>query len=231
MGESVIVHPTARIGTGSVLGPFTIVDAGVVIGDGVRIGSHGRIYAGTRIGDRVTVGDQALLGVPPYQHSRPSSGFSSDGGGLPVLRIGEDGLFGHGVVLYRGAEVGTRVTMGDFSWVRERCTIGQAVHLGCRVSLSHNVIIESGAQLHSHSYLGAYTYVESSAVLASGVLAVSDPTESGKSQQDLLSRMQRQGPRISKDARVGSGAILLSNVLVRAGDFVQAGEFVEGPRS
>lgn len=71
--STAVIDPSATIGTGVYIGPFTVIGRDVVISDGCQIGSHVSIgdevtigpdnvlYAGVRIGRRVQIGRNVIL--------------------------------------------------------------------------------------------------------------------------------------------------------------------------
>lgn len=55
------VHPTARLGRGTVIWAFSSVHDGVVMGENCSLGERAYIGRNTRIGDRVRIGEKAHI--------------------------------------------------------------------------------------------------------------------------------------------------------------------------
>jgi len=67
----VVIHPTAVVDDGALLGagvemgPYVVVEGNVVLGDGVRLSPHVHVAAGTRLAEGVKVFTGAAVGNIP----------------------------------------------------------------------------------------------------------------------------------------------------------------------
>jgi UDP-N-acetylglucosamine acyltransferase len=176
-----VVHPTAvvqsgaRIGAGTVIGPYCAIGPEVVIGERCRIGASVVIDGWTEIGNDTQVFPMASIGLVPqdlkYKGERTRLTIGSrntfrefvtvnrgtlGGGGL--TSIGDGNLFmayvhvahdchvGNATIFGNGATLGGHVTVDDFATV----SAYSGVHPFCRVG--------------RHAYVGGYSVVTKDAL-------------------------------------------------------------------
>jgi serine O-acetyltransferase len=103
------IHPGARIG------PSFFIDhgTGVVIGETCSIGAHVRIYQGVTLGAR---------------------GFPHDEAGVPVKGLPRHPIVGDGVVIYAGATILGRITIGRGATIGGNVWLTRDVAPGARVT-------------------------------------------------------------------------------------------------
>ncbi|MCE9613708.1 MAG: UDP-3-O-(3-hydroxymyristoyl)glucosamine N-acyltransferase [Lentisphaerae bacterium] len=166
------VHPTAvvadgvRLGEQVSIGPFCVLEAGVVVGARTAIGAHG--YVGhdttigadcrfyplvsirerTRIGDRVIIHNGAVVGSDGF-------GYAPDGGRwikipqLGTVEIGDD------------VELGANVTVDRARF--GKTVIGRGVKIDNLVQIAHNV------QVGEHSAMASQVGISGSAIIGAHV--------------------------------------------------------------
>lgn len=161
---SAIVDPSARLGEGISIGPFTVVGAEVEIGDGTAIGPHCSIHGPTRIGrDNRIVGHAAIGGDPQDKKYR---------GERVELEIGDRNLVREFVTLNRGTGDGGGVTrIGHDNWflayahVAHDCTVGDHcvfsnnATLAGHVAIGDWVIISGFGGAHQFCRVGAHAFI------------------------------------------------------------------------
>ena len=107
ISDSAVVHPSASIGEGSMIGSYSIISSDVTIGDFNMIQSHCVLGHDVRTGHFCSVGSFSFLG-----------GFSSIGDGvalytratlLPKVKVGNDAIVGAGSVVIKHVKPNTRV--------------------------------------------------------------------------------------------------------------------------
>ena len=130
------VDPAATLGEGTVVGPFAVVEAGVVMGADCRIESHATVRGGTTMGDRNTVAHGAVIGGDPQD--------TKYRGEPTFLRIGDDNTFREYVTVHRATGEGCATTIGD------RCYVMAYVHLGHNVTLMDDVVIANNTGVSGH---------------------------------------------------------------------------------
>ena len=118
------IHPDAKIGTGTTVWSFTVIERDVEIGNGVVIGSHCFIGAGAKIGEfsRVQTGvfiprntvieDHVFIGphVVMTDDKHPICGTGSYDAKPPVVRAWAS--IGAGAVILPGITIGSGAMVG-----------------------------------------------------------------------------------------------------------------------
>src|SRR5699024_8559906 len=154
--ETAIVHPTASLGKGVSIGPYSVIESGVSIGDGSRIGAHCRIGSDSVLGNdcllhanvtlyhRVTVGHRAIL------HSGCVLG--ADGFGFaPDPRAKQQAWI-------KIAQLGS-VELGDDVEIGANTTVDRGAleltRLGHGVKLDNQIMIGHNCQVGDHTAMAA----------------------------------------------------------------------------
>ena len=151
------IHPTAvidssaEIGSGSQIGPYCVVGAGVVLGEDCwlqnsvtimgpsHIGARNRFFAYCSIGQQTQ--DLKYAGEPTY------------------LQVGDDNTFREFVTVNRGTAQGSSTTIGSggnflaYSHVAHDCTVGN------KVIFSNNGTIAGHVEVGDHVVVGGLTAV------------------------------------------------------------------------
>lgn len=181
------IDPTARLGSGCILGPDVTVGAFAILGRDVRVGARCRIAEGASLGDGVTVGDDSRIDprVVCYAGSRIGSRVVLKAGAV----IGGDGFGylpgprGHeriphvgGCILEDDVEVGSNscIDRGSVS----DTVIGQGTKIDNLVQVGHNVRIGRRCLLMAGVGVAGSTRVGDGAILA-GHVGVTDHLEIG----------------------------------------------------
>ena len=150
VNETAYVDSKAKIGKNVTIGPFSVIEAGVIIGDDSNIGSHTvidqktsigknckifsniHIYHGTNIGDNAIIHSGTVIGSDGFgfvtdqdiNHKIPQNGY---------VIIGNDVEIGANCAIDRG-------TIGD-TIIEDQCKLDNHVHL------EHNVRFGKGCLL------------------------------------------------------------------------------------
>ena len=167
-----LVDPSARLGEGVGIGPFTVIGAEVEIGDGTVIGPHCSIHGPTRIGrDNRIVGHAAIGGDPQDKKYR---------GERVELEIGDRNLVREFVTINRGTGDGGGITrIGHDNWllaythvahdcrVGDHCVFSNNATLAGHVEIGDWVILSGFAGAHQFCRVGAHAFL-GKGVLVSG---------------------------------------------------------------
>ncbi len=162
------IHATAIVESGAdlaesvVVGPYSIVSAGVRLGDGVRLHSHVVVGGATIIGAGTEIFPFASVGLPPQDRKYQGEATrleigrnctireyvtinpGTEGGGL-VTRVGDDCLLLVGAHIAHDCQVGNNVTLVNHATLAGHCNIGDHVILGGLSAIHQYVRIgESG---------------------------------------------------------------------------------------
>ncbi len=169
------VHPSAVIGTQSLVGKGSRIEANVVIGDGVEIGRNVHIMANAVIGNQCRIGDHSIIkpnvtvmdltriGTHAIIHSGAVIG--SDGYGFT-----QDGA-GHAKQAHTGrVEIGDHVEIGACTCI-DRGTlgvtqIGNGVKIDNQVHIAHNVKIGDNTLIVAQVGIAGSTRVGKGVILA-----------------------------------------------------------------
>ena len=159
-----VVHPGAELAEDVSVGPYTVIEDGVMIGPGCIIGPHCLIAKGTRMGARNTLTGFVSVGTPPQDLKY----------GLIESRIeiGDDNLFREFVSLNRGTpkeelltRVGNHNMLMASSHVGHDCVLGNniimvnCVLLAGHVHLGDNVVLSGFVGVQQYTSIGRMAYV------------------------------------------------------------------------
>lgn len=214
-----VVHPSAKLGEGTTLGEFCVIEANVTIGKGCRIGHHVVIREGTVIGDTVRIDDHASLGKHPMKAANSATTKEQE---LPPLTVGELSIVGTGVVLYRGAAIDAKVLMADLATIRENVTIGRGTIVGRGVTVENFCSVGRYCKLESECYITAYSTLEDRVFVAPGVVTSNDNFV-GRTQERFK---HFKGVTVKKGGRIGAGTVTLPGVTIGEDALVAAGSTV-----
>lgn len=164
-GSDPVVHPSARVGTGTIVGAGTVVGPDVEIGTDCRIGPNVYIGSGVRIGDHCTIGPQvsvrfAIIGdhvslFAGVRIGEPGFGFAvSPVGAVTVPQLGR-------VLIEDYVEVGANTTIDRGAG--PDTVIGVGTRIDNLVQIGHNVRIGKGC------IIVAQTGIAGSCVIGNGV--------------------------------------------------------------
>lgn len=155
-------HPSAQIGSQTVIHPESRID------ENVFIGSNCVIHRGTWIKARAVIRDHVTIGVEGINAYRGEDGRQRRFPHLAGTIIGSDVEIGASTVVVRGILNSTRI--GDGTVIGNLCNIGHVVEIGEKVWMSVGCLI------------GGHTQIATGATLGMGV-AVKDNIEIGENAQ------------------------------------------------
>jgi len=162
-----LVDPSAKIGAGVHIGPFTVVEKGAVIGDRavveaqVFVGEGCRIGFGTHIYPQVTLREGTIVGADCILHCGVRLG--GDGYGFVNMRR-EDGSISIEKIPQLGiVEIGDGVEIGSNTTVDRarigRTYIGPMTKIDNLVQIGHNVKIKGYSGLIAQSGVAGSTEI------------------------------------------------------------------------
>lgn len=144
-----LVDASAQLGRDVSIGPFAVIEAGVVLGDGCCLESHVVVKRDTQIGANNRIGEGTVIGGLP-QHTRipPAPG---------IVRIGSGNVFREHVTIHRAMEAHNTTLVGD------NCLVMAGAHI------AHDCRIEDHVILANHATLGGFVTVEERAFVSGNV--------------------------------------------------------------
>ncbi|MFN3521422.1 MAG: acyl-ACP--UDP-N-acetylglucosamine O-acyltransferase [Phenylobacterium sp.] len=172
-----LIHPTAVIAPGAVIGegtrigPYAVIGAGVRLGRDNEVGPHVVIDGETVIGDRNRFHQACSIGAAP-QHDAWR-------GGPAPLAMGDDNVVREFATVHGGVlaptRVGSRNLIMTGAHVAHDCLVGDNVHMANAATLAGHVIVGDHAWIsglcavHQHSRIGAYAFVAGGAIVTQDV--------------------------------------------------------------
>jgi UDP-N-acetylglucosamine acyltransferase len=175
-----MIHPTAQIDPGAVIGrnvtigAYSVIGAEVEIGEDTVIGPHVVIEGPTRIGRENRISQFASIGAPAQDKK-----FSGE---RTELVIGDRNLIREFVTINRGTGTGGGITrIGDDNWllayvhVAHDCQVGNHVvfssysALAGHVEIGDWVIVSGYAGVHQFCKIGAHAFIGMGCLVGSDV--------------------------------------------------------------
>ena len=148
-----MIHPTALISPTAILaenvevGPYAIIEDGVIIGPGCRILSHAQVLTGVVMGAANTVDRAAILGGDPQSLSFDRSTRSG-------VRIGEGNTFREHVTVHRSTLPGGTTFIGNRNFLMAHCHVGHDSTLGDENVIANAVLIAGHVTVGDRCFLG-----------------------------------------------------------------------------
>lgn len=161
--NSAVIHPEAHIDPTAEIGPFCVVEQGVIIGPRTRLLSHVHVCSGSTLGADNRVHPFAVIGDAPQDVAHR--------GAASFTRIGDGNTIREGVTIHRGTEADSATTVGHHcmlmvhAHIAHNCTIGDHVILANaalvagRVTIGARAFISAGAALHQFVRVGEFAMV------------------------------------------------------------------------
>ena len=159
-----IIDPTAELADGVVVGPYTVIEAGVRIGADCEVGPFSRLGQGTSVGERNRFESHCSIGAPPQDLKYA--------GEATTLEIGHDNWFREFVTVHRGTPGGGGVTrIGDqglfmaYSHVAHDCQVGSQTIFANSATLAGHVEVGDFATVgalsavHQFTRIGQYAFL------------------------------------------------------------------------
>ena len=165
VNENAYVDSKAKIGKNVTIGPFSVIEAGVIIGDDSNIGSHTvidqkttigknckifsniHIYHGTNIGDNAIIHSGTVIGSDGFgfvtdqdiNHKIPQNGY---------VIIGNDVEIGANCAIDRG-------TIGN-TIIENQCKLDNHVHLAHNVRLGKGCLLTAAVTIAGSVVVGEF---------------------------------------------------------------------------
>jgi UDP-N-acetylglucosamine acyltransferase len=141
-----IVDPTAQLGSDVRVGPFAIIEAGVVVGDGCQLEARTVIKSRTVLGIGNEIGEGAVLGGAA-QHL-----LGQNPGGRLVL--GDNNRIRENVTIHRGYANEAVTVVGNSNLIMVGAHIAHDCRIGNHVVLVNNVMLGGHVQVDDRAYIG-----------------------------------------------------------------------------
>jgi bifunctional UDP-N-acetylglucosamine pyrophosphorylase/glucosamine-1-phosphate N-acetyltransferase len=168
----------------------TWIDVTVTIGRDAEIGPQTQLEGATVIGEGAKIGAGCLL---------------------EDTTVGEDAVLLHAVC--RQSEIGPRVTIGPFAYLRPGASIADGAHIGTYVELKKSHV-GAGAKVPHLTYVGDATIGAGSNIGAGTIFANYDGAH-------------KHHTEVGENAFVGSNTVLVAPVTIGDGAYTAAGSAIQ----
>lgn len=145
------VDPTAELGQGVEIGPFSLVEAHAQLGDGCRLAARATVKSGVRMGVENQVAEGAVIGGLP-QHATPP-------GPPGAVEIGDRNLFRENATVHRAMYEAGATTIGSDCMLMVNAHVAHDCVLEDHVVLTNNVMLGGHVSVGSRAFLGGGTAV------------------------------------------------------------------------
>jgi UDP-N-acetylglucosamine acyltransferase len=140
-----VVSPHAELGSNVRIGPFCVVEAGVILGDGCNLAGRVTIKSGTILGrDNLVLEGTVLGGLPQHIHIPETPG---------TTEIGDGNVFRENCTVHRALEAGHVTRIGN------RCLFMVDAHVAHDCTVEDNVVLTNGTMLGGHVTVGQRAYM------------------------------------------------------------------------
>jgi UDP-N-acetylglucosamine acyltransferase len=133
------IHPLAFVDASAELdssvevGPFCVVEAGVIIGARTKLESHSVIKSGTTLGTDNYIGHGVVLGADPQDRKYADE--------ETFLRIGNSNLIREYVTIHRATGAGNATIVGDDNFLMAYSHLGHNCRLGSTITIANSCAI------------------------------------------------------------------------------------------
>ncbi len=145
------------------------------------------------------------------------------GGGAGKVTIGESALIRSGSIIYSDVKIGNNFMSGHHVLIREHTEIGDNVVVGTNAVIEGNCKLGNNIVMQTGTCLSAFTTIEDGVFIGPGVVVINDKymVAGGKPMCQIIKKGARIGANatllpgivIGEDAIVGSGSVVTKNVL------------------
>lgn len=184
--STAIIDPTAQLADDIHIGPYCVIEAGVIIGSGTRLGANCVIGANSKIGKdsllhaRVTLYHQIIIGDRAILHSgcvigadgfgfapHPTEGWAKIAQ-IGTVQIGNDVEIGANTTIDRGAVDNTMIANG--------VKLDNQIMIGHNCQIGEHTAIAGCVGIAGSTHIGARCIVGGAAML-SGHLSITDDVQ------------------------------------------------------
>jgi len=144
-----VVSPSAELGEGVWVGPYTVIDGKVKIGDGTRLEAFVHIRDYVEIGRNCHVFEYTSIGGPPQDH-----GF---GGEVTYVRIGDDVILRENVTVNRATGEGNATIIGEGTMIMDACHLAHNVQIGRSCTFANKIGFAGHCEVGDYVVAGGLT--------------------------------------------------------------------------
>lgn len=210
--SSEMIHPSAKIGQGSVVMPGTYVGKDVLIGKNCLIHPNVTIYDGCEIGDNVVIHSGTVIGADAFYYQKRSRYNKLNSSGNVIIRneveIGAACTIDRGVtsstVIGAGTKLDNMVQIGHDTVVGENCLFASQVGIAGVVTVEDDVILWGQVGVQKDLTIGKGAVVLGQSGLAKslegGITYFGSPVQEARAKMKELALL-KQLPEIVRELR------------------------------
>lgn len=140
-----VVSPHAELGNNVRIGPFCVVEAGVVLGDGCHLVGRVTVKSGTILGrDNLVLEGTVLGGMPQHIHMPEHPG---------IVVIGDGNVFRENVTVHRALAAGHATRIGNSCLLMVNTHVAHDCTLGDHAILTNNTMLGGHVTVAERAYL------------------------------------------------------------------------------
>jgi UDP-N-acetylglucosamine acyltransferase len=140
-----LIAPTAKLGDGVQIGPFSVVEDDVTIGADCILESRVAIKRGTTLGEKNHLFEGVVVGGIPQHTNVPAE--------LGRLRIGSGNSIRENVTIHKAMHPGQETLIGDHCLLMCNSHVAHDCRLGDHVILTNNVMLAGHVTVGSRAFL------------------------------------------------------------------------------
>ena len=146
-----IIHPKAQLHESVKVGPYAVIEAGVVAGKDCVIGPHVILMGDTLIGAKNKFHAGCKIGDAPQDLKYKNE--------VTQLRIGDNNVFREQVTIHRSAITSEATVIGSDNYLMVNC------HVGHNCSIGNHVIMANGALLGGHVIVADRAFISGNCLI------------------------------------------------------------------
>lgn len=153
-----LIHPSAFIETGAVLGenvsvgPFAVIESGALIGANSQIGAHAIVHGCVKMGGGNVLHPHSVLGGLPQDLGFQTSTES-------WLEVGDNNVFREGFTAHRATLAGGATTIGSGCYFMNNSHVAHDCHVGDKTIFANNVAIGGHVEVGNNVFMGGAVVV------------------------------------------------------------------------
>jgi UDP-N-acetylglucosamine acyltransferase len=161
--RTALIDPTARLGEGVSIGPFSIIGPRVTIGDGTTVAGHAVFERNVKVGAGVKIGYGTVIGNDPQDLKYQGEDTWVEIGDGTVLR--EYCTINRGTAATGKTTIGQRCFLMSYVHVAHDCVLGDdvivanAVQMAGHVTIEERAVISGLVPIHQFVRIGTYAFV------------------------------------------------------------------------
>lgn len=141
-----IVHPKAKIGKGTVVGPWVLIEEGAQIGEDCEIRARAVVTGHVRMGKKNQVGYGAIIGAEPQDLAFKDV--------KSFVEIGDNNVFRENTTVHRGTKEKTSTKVGNNNFLMAGAHVAHNCEIGDHVILVNNVLLAGYVTIQDRAFLG-----------------------------------------------------------------------------